>query len=329
MNPKKAATPVLLAGLCVLAAAFVRPVSAHQPPPLPHAFYGAVEVNGEPAPAGAQVEARGAGVLTGVSGNPIIVTQAGRYGGPGGFELKLLAQGQVAEGAPIEFYVDGVRAQCAVPEGESYPFKSGSITELNLRVGEPATMPTLLPTVGPTPTASPTAGPAVIVPSSTPTPGATSTPTLPPPSATPFTTAVPMPTSSPPAPSPTPMASPTAVIPAATPPPLPTALPLSPAPTATATSTPSVSPLLPTEAQPLPTVPQQQVAAPATVIAEMPTEQATKAEVSLKPAQTPTPSVPEGTSESRGIPRLWIGALGLLCICAAVVLAVIGVRRIG
>jgi len=73
---KRAATRVLLAGLCLLAAAFVRPVSAEPPPPLPHAFYGAVEVNGEPAPAGTQVEARGAGVLTGVLGNPITVTQA-------------------------------------------------------------------------------------------------------------------------------------------------------------------------------------------------------------------------------------------------------------
>jgi len=135
LDPKRAATRVLLAGLCLLAAAFVRPVSAQQPPPLPHAFYGAVEVNGEPAPVGTQVEARGTGVLTGVSGNPIMVTQAGRYGGSGGFDPKLVVQGQVADGTPIEFYVDGVRAQCAVPGGtwqESYPFSSGAVTELDL-----------------------------------------------------------------------------------------------------------------------------------------------------------------------------------------------------
>ncbi|MGA9349127.1 MAG: hypothetical protein WBW48_10020 [Anaerolineae bacterium] len=359
MDPKRAATRVLLAGLCLLAAAFVRPVSAQQPPPLPHAFYGAVEVNGEPAPVGTQVEARGAGVLTGVSGNPITVTQAGQYGGPGGFDPKLVVQGQVADSTPMEFYVDGVRAQCAVPGGpwqESYPFKSGMITELNLKVVGPAatSTPTLLPTVEPTLTPSPTAGPAVIVPSPTPTPGATSTPTLPPPSATPFTMVVPTPTSSPPAPSPTPMASPTAVIPAstptplptalplfptptpmasptavipaATPTPLPTALPLFPAPTATATSTPSVLPLLPTETRPLPTLPQQQVTTPATVTAAI-TTQATKSGVPSKPVETPTTLVPEGASESGGIPALWIGALMFLIVCA-VVLVVIVVRGI-
>ncbi|MGA9349129.1 MAG: hypothetical protein WBW48_10030 [Anaerolineae bacterium] len=110
--------------------------AAVQPPPIPHSFYGAVEINGEPAPVGTQVEARGTGVLTGMLGNPITVTQVGQYGGPGGFDPKLAVQGQVADGTPIEFYVDGVRAQCAVPGGpwqESYPFSSGAVTELNLR----------------------------------------------------------------------------------------------------------------------------------------------------------------------------------------------------
>jgi len=109
--------------------------AAVQPPPIPHSFYGTVEINGAPAPVGTQVEARGAGVQTGVSGNPITVTQAGQYGGPGGFDPKLVVQGQVANGTPIEFYVDGVRAQCAVPGGtwqESYPFSSGAVTELDL-----------------------------------------------------------------------------------------------------------------------------------------------------------------------------------------------------
>ena len=106
-----------------------------QPPPIPHSFYGAVEINGEPAPVGTQVEARGAGVLTGVSGNPITVTQAGQYGGPGGFDPKLVVQGEIAEGTPIYFYVNGAPAQCAVTGGpwqESYPFSSGAVTELNL-----------------------------------------------------------------------------------------------------------------------------------------------------------------------------------------------------
>jgi len=256
------------------------------------------------------------------------VTQAGRYGGPGGFDPKLVVQGQVADGTPVEFYVDGVRAQCAVPGGpwqESFPFKSGTITELNLEVVGLAATPTLLPTVEPTLTPSPTAGPAVIVPSPTPTPptpapGATSTPT-------PSTMVVATPTSSPPAPSPTPLEPPTAAIAAATPSLLATALPLLPAPTATATSTPSVLPLVPTETQPNLTLPQQQVTAPATVTAEMPTEQATKVRLVLKPVATLTP-IPEGTSQSGGIPRLWLVAPVLLIVWAAVVFVVVGRRRI-
>ena len=126
---------VSLMALSLWIVASVTAPAVAQPPPIPHSFYGAVEINGEPAPADTQVEARGAGVLTGVSGNPITVTQAGRYGGPGGFDPKLVVQGPVADGTPVEFYVDGVRAQCAVPGGpwqESYPFHSGAVTELNL-----------------------------------------------------------------------------------------------------------------------------------------------------------------------------------------------------
>ncbi|MGA9349123.1 MAG: hypothetical protein WBW48_10000 [Anaerolineae bacterium] len=146
-----------------------------QPPPIPHSFYGAVEINGEPAPVGTQVEARGTGVQTGVSGNPITVTQAGQYGGPGGFDPKLVVQGEIADGTPIYFYVNGAPAQCAVPGGpwqESYPFRSGAVTELNLRVLQPTATPTTTATN--TPTSAPTN-----TPTSTPTPPyfVTATPT--------------------------------------------------------------------------------------------------------------------------------------------------------
>jgi hypothetical protein len=125
-----------LIALCLWMVVSVITPTVAQPPPIPHSFYGAVEINGGPAPVGTQVEARGAGVQTGVPGNPITVTQAGQYGGPGGFDPKLVVQGQVVDGTPIEFYVAGVRAQCAVPGGpwqESCPFHSGAVTELNLR----------------------------------------------------------------------------------------------------------------------------------------------------------------------------------------------------
>jgi len=124
-----------------------------QVPSIPHGFYGVVEIEGEPAPIGTQVEARG----TGVEGNPITTTQVGKYGGRGGFDPEPVVQGSVEDDAPLEFHVDGVRAQCAEPGGEwldSYPFMSGAITELNLRAGA-AAAPTSEPTEAPTPTVPP------------------------------------------------------------------------------------------------------------------------------------------------------------------------------
>jgi hypothetical protein len=94
-------------------------------------------VHGQPAAVGAQIEARGAGVKVGVQGNPLSVTVAGQYGSSAPLEPKLGVQGTIQNGTPIEFYVDGVKAECARPGGpwqSSYPFTSGDITELNLRV---------------------------------------------------------------------------------------------------------------------------------------------------------------------------------------------------
>jgi hypothetical protein len=111
-------------------------VSQAQMPMLPHAFYGSVTVEGQPASAGTQVEARGEGVTVGVVGNPLTTTVAGFYGGAQAFDAKLVAQGAMQEGAAITFYVNGLLAECAVPGGAwqgSYPFASGGITELNLR----------------------------------------------------------------------------------------------------------------------------------------------------------------------------------------------------
>jgi len=116
--------------------------SLAQAPVLPHSFYGSVTIDGTAAPIGAVVEARGEGVLTtGVAGNPITVTEAGEYGGPGGFDPKLVVQGDITDGTSLTFYVNNVTAQCYdVQAGgewlDSYPFKSGDITVLNLKVGE-------------------------------------------------------------------------------------------------------------------------------------------------------------------------------------------------
>ena len=105
-------------------------------PVLPHAFYGSVEIDGEPATAGTKVEARGTGVLSGVNGNPIEVTLAGQYGGSGGFDVKLVVQGSLTDGTELTFSVDGVKAQCSEPGGvwrETYVFEAGAVTQLDLR----------------------------------------------------------------------------------------------------------------------------------------------------------------------------------------------------
>ncbi len=127
---------IIVAMLC-LATTFLAPASA-QAPSLPHAFYGIVEIGGIPAPVGSQVQARGSGVRTNISDNPIIVTVAGKYGDAGAFAAKLVVQGDTLDGTPLEFFVNGELAECAEPEGPwqaTYSFTSGGITNLNLRVG--------------------------------------------------------------------------------------------------------------------------------------------------------------------------------------------------
>ena len=129
-------------GLVLVATCTVTIAYAQQPPPLPQAFFGSIEINGQPAPVGAQIEARGAGVKTGILGNPLVTTVAGRYGGRTLSEPKLGVQGNIEDGALIEFYIDGVKAECARPGDTwqgSHPFTSGVVTELNLRAGQSAT----------------------------------------------------------------------------------------------------------------------------------------------------------------------------------------------
>jgi hypothetical protein len=127
---------------CLLVALFAVVVHADFPG-FPHAFYGEVEIEGEPASVGTEIEARGTGVSTDVKDNPLTTTQQGRYGGPGIADRKLTVQGEIAEGTSIRFYVDGRQAQCALPDGpwqDSFPFSSGATTELDLRVGESVTL---------------------------------------------------------------------------------------------------------------------------------------------------------------------------------------------
>ncbi len=108
-----------------------------QMPRLPHAFWGTVVVDGAPAPVGTEITAEGANVRTGIPGNPISISVPGQYGAQGAFDPKLVVQGVLEDGTPLQFYVDGSRAQCVEPGGnwmDSYPFESGGVTRLNLRV---------------------------------------------------------------------------------------------------------------------------------------------------------------------------------------------------
>jgi hypothetical protein len=132
---------LLIVGAVLVAAFAAAPVYA-QVPVFPQAFYGTVEINGQPAPVGATIEARGTNVRIGIPGNPITTTEVGKYSGPSGNDIKLAVQGKLTDGSPIEFYVNGVKAECAVPGGpwqSSFPFQSRAVMELKLRVGQGAT----------------------------------------------------------------------------------------------------------------------------------------------------------------------------------------------
>ncbi len=176
---------LLMAGAVLIAAFAATPVHA-QAPVVFQVFFGTVEIDGQPAPAGASIEGRGTNVATGIEGNPITTTEAGKYGGPLLSNVKLIVQGNISDSSAIEFYVNGAKAECAVPEGSwqsSYPFKPGIATILNLRVGQastptptPTSTPSRTPTamrVSPTPRASSTATPN---PTRTPAPGSSPTP---------------------------------------------------------------------------------------------------------------------------------------------------------
>jgi hypothetical protein len=118
---------VAFIALAMLLALVVTPVYAEDFQALPHAFYGTVNINGSPAPAGTEVEARGEGVQTGISTNPIVTSVEGEYGG-GADPLapKLIVQGSVAEGATVTFYVNDVST------GQTAQWHSGEVTEIDL-----------------------------------------------------------------------------------------------------------------------------------------------------------------------------------------------------
>lgn len=134
----------MLAGLCIFMFLAGTSVYAESSaiPALPQAFYGTViDASGQPVPAGTVIQAQGTGVTTGVLGNPITTIKTGIFGAPGMDPNKLIVQGNVTDGTQITFFVGGTQAQCydvAAASGwtDTYPFKSGEVTELNLQVGK-------------------------------------------------------------------------------------------------------------------------------------------------------------------------------------------------
>ena len=109
------------------------PVSATLP--IPHAFYDNIEINVEPAPVGTTVEARGEGVSVGLAGNPIITSEAGKYGTEDYSGAKLIVQGDIDGNPVLSFYINGVLAD------QTFTWESGEITRLNLTVTITATPP--------------------------------------------------------------------------------------------------------------------------------------------------------------------------------------------
>ncbi|GEM_PF-1315778 len=85
-----------------------------------HGFYGTVKLDGEDAAVGTVVSARVGGVEYGRDE----ITVAGEYG--------LIVQGDIDEGATIEFYVPGGKAD------QTHPFHSGWTTTLDLTATTPA-----------------------------------------------------------------------------------------------------------------------------------------------------------------------------------------------
>lgn len=145
-------------------------------PALPHAFYGTVTINGAAAAPGTVIEARGAGVLSGasVSGNPLTTTTAGAYGAQTGLAPKLIVQGDIAEGAVVSFFVNGVAS------GQTAQWRSGQLTRLDLSAAVVQIAPGMGAVPGAAPSNAPAASNAVPVPPAAapalrPAPGASAT----------------------------------------------------------------------------------------------------------------------------------------------------------
>jgi hypothetical protein len=114
--------------------------------PVSHSFYGNVTINGNPAPENTTILVAGPGVRSDMTGNPVTTLSDGSYGSCEITDQKLMVQGCIEEGTPLSFYVDGVPAEiCNTdtngPWQSAFPFRSGGMTRLDIRVLSPSPLP--------------------------------------------------------------------------------------------------------------------------------------------------------------------------------------------
>ncbi len=117
---------IALAGLLLI---LMTPASATAQvvPQIPASYWGTVKIRNAvreaDAPAGTVVTAW----VEGVERGRIVTTVAGKYGGPAP-DLNLYVQGDIAQGAQVVFYVNGVKAD------QTASFQNDHPKEKNLRV---------------------------------------------------------------------------------------------------------------------------------------------------------------------------------------------------
>jgi len=128
--------PVLLklaAVVCLLLAVALPVGHASGMTPLPHAFYGTLLIDGEPAPSGTVVTARIEGQVYG----SITTGYPGKYGSDAGGNWgpgiqKLIVQGdEIDNRARVEFYIGTLQAE------QTCLFNSGAVTRLDLTASLP------------------------------------------------------------------------------------------------------------------------------------------------------------------------------------------------
>jgi len=149
---------VLVAAALLLAVMGGGPVLAQgtpSAPVLPESFWGSVkDASGNPIPTGT-VEAW----MNGVKQDSISIVN-GQYGGPGGFDDKLLVKGssEDVDKSIIEFYVNGIKAS------ETAIYKPGGPTKMDLTVSGTSQLPqdTTPPAVAATDPANGATGVAVV-----------------------------------------------------------------------------------------------------------------------------------------------------------------------